>query len=78
MKLLFLLLPIVLVTFSGCTDSNTTNNKFLFMPAEFSYEKKDAKYTSQSIYKFNNDTGEAWRMSWKDKQYVWIKIKHIK
>ena len=77
MKSLFLLLPVALVTFSGCTDSYSTNNKFLFIPGDYSYEKKDAKYTSKSMYKFDNETGEAWRLSFKNRKWIWEKIEHI-
>jgi hypothetical protein len=74
MKSLLLLLPVAFATFSGCTASDTDNEKFTFIQGEYSYEKNESKYTSQSMYKFNNETGEAWRMSFKNSKWIWVKI----
>jgi len=77
MKLKLLLLPMVFIALTGCSETNSQDKKYSFTSGEYNYQKGEKKYSNTSMFKFNNQTGEAWRMGFEKDSYVWKKIKHI-
>jgi len=73
-KILSLLAAVALLT--GCSAS-----KYSLVAGEYGWDKRDtggSQYSSDTMYKVNSETGEAWRMTYeKSKGYYWDSINHL-
>jgi len=73
MKLKLLLL-MVFASLANSSEIKLDDKKFSLISGGYSYEKKGTKYSSETMYKINHETGETWRMLFDKDHYVWEKI----
>jgi len=68
-----LLLSITLLAITGCTS-----NPYNVVTGNYSWSKGENSYSSETMYKINSETGEAWKMTHNQKKgYIWEPITHL-